>query len=55
MGTKFTAKASRCTIVKGNFGTLGGGVLPDFCFLEPRRVGRSPRSTELDIPFLFPV
>ena len=55
MGTKFTAKASRCTIVKGNFGTLGGRVLPDFYFLEPQQVGRSPRSTELDIPFLFPV
>ena len=39
---------------EGNFGTLGGEVLSDFCFLEPRRVGRSPRSTELDIPFLFP-
>ena len=38
---------------KGNFGTLEGEVLSDFYFLEPRRVGRSPMSTELDIPFLF--
>ena len=28
-------------------------VLLGFCFLRPRRLGRSPRSTELDIVFLF--
>lgn len=37
-----------------DLGNLGGGVLPNFYFLEPWGVGRSPRSTELDIPILFP-
>ena len=53
MGTKFTTEVSRCTVTEGNFGTLEGGVLLDFCFLEPRQVGRSPRSIELDILFPF--
>ena len=40
-----------------NLGTLGIGVLTGFCFLAPRRLGRSSRSTALDIDldFLFPL
>ena len=34
-GTKFTVELSRSTVVGGNCGTLRGGVLSDFCFLEP--------------------
>ena len=51
-GTKFTDGSSRSTIGGVNFGTLRKRVLPDFCFLEPRRLGRSPRSIELDMPFI---
>ena len=53
MSTKFTAGLSRSTVVVGSFRTLGGGVLPGFCFFEPRRLGRSPRSILLEILFLF--
>ena len=35
------------------FWNLGKRVLPNFYFLEPWRLGRSPRSTELDMPFLL--
>ena len=38
---------------KSKFGTLGREVLLGFCFLRPWRLGRSLRSTELDIVFLF--
>ena len=55
MGTTLTIKSSK-SIVRGvNFGILGRRVLLGFCFLRPQRLGRSPRSTELDILFLFPV
>ena len=57
MGTTLTIKSSK-SIVRGvNFGILGRRVLLGFCFLRPQRLGRSPRSTELDMDlgFLFPV
>ena len=55
MGTTLTIKSSK-SIVRGvNFGILGRRVLLGFCFLRPQRLGRSPRSTKLDILFLFPV
>ena len=56
MGTTLTAGSSR-SIVRVNFGTLGREALPDFCFLGPRQLRRSSRSTELDMDlgFLFPV
>ena len=49
----FTTESSRSTIAVRRFGTLGGGVLLGFCFFKPRHLGRSPRSTELEILFLF--
>ena len=48
-------RASRSTIGRVNLGTLGREALPGFCFLGPRRLGRSSRFTALDIDldFLF--
>ena len=54
-GATLTIGLSKSTVEGVNFGTLGRGFLLGFCFLRPRRLGRSPRSTELDIAFLFPV
>ena len=55
MGTMLIIGSSKSTVGEVNFGTFGRGFLLGFCFLEPRRLGRSPRFTELEIVFLFPV
>ena len=55
-GSTSTEGSSRFTVGGVNLGTLGIGVLTGFCFLAPRRLGRSSKSTALDIDldFLFP-
>ena len=55
MGTTLITGSSKSTAGEVNFGTFGRGFLLGFGFLEPRRLGRSPRFTELEIVFLFPV
>ena len=40
---------------RSKFWNLGKRILLGFCFLGPWRLGRSPRFTELEIVFLFPV
>ena len=54
-GTTLITGSSRSTVWEVNFGTFGGGFLLGFGFLEPRRLGRSSRFTELEMVFLFPV
>ena len=56
MGTTLTTGLSRSTFGV-NFGTSRREALPDFFFLGPQRLGRSSRSTvlDMDLGFLFPV
>ena len=53
MGTTLITGSSKSTAGEVNFGTFGRGFLLGFGFLEPRRLGRSPRFTELEMVFLF--
>ena len=54
-GTTLITGSSRSTVWEVNLGTFGGGFLLGFGFLEPQRLGRSSRFTELEMVFLFPV
>ena len=53
MGSTSTGGSSRFTVGGVNLGTLGIEVLTSFCFLAPQRLGRSSRSTALDIDLDF--
>ena len=56
-GSTSIGGSSKLTVGGVTLETLGREALPGFCFLGPQRLGRSSKSTALDIDldFLFPV